>query len=127
MTLLYVGYPLSDHRRNKMNLSACLISVLIYFVHPISADVELDREHLDIYPFCGKLFGYEWHDATSRVVNSKESDTQYPWVVFLKHSFLTKGDGSRIFIITKSCSGTVIGEKQVDFIKKYYDFSTINN
>ena len=105
-----------------MILSACLIFLVLNKVHPISADIEFDKEHLEMYPFCGKLFGYEWHEATSRVVNSKESDTQYPWVVFLKHSFLTKGDGSRIFIITKSCSGTVIGEKQVDFIRKILRF-----
>ena len=116
-----------------MILLAGLAFVVIYIAHSISADIEFDKEHLEMYPFCGKLFGYEWHDATSRVVNSKESETQYPWVVFLKHSFLTKGDGSRIFIITKSCSGTVIGEKQVDFTRNITIFrqliikSMINN
>ena len=80
--------------------------VMIYILHRISAEVGLDKEHLDMYPFCGKLFGYEWHDATSRVVNSKESEIQYPWVVYLKHSILVKdiiSDETRL--ITKKCSG----------------------
>ena len=76
----------------------------------IFAEVELDKQHLEIYPFCGKLFGYEWQGAKSRIVNSKESEIQYPWVVLLKKSFLTKGVKNRI-IANKYCSGTVIGEK----------------
>ena len=76
----------------------------------IFAEVELDKQHLETYPFCGKLFGYEWQDAKSRIVNSKESEMQYPWVVLLKKSFLTEGDNNRI-IANKYCSGTVIGEK----------------
>ena len=88
--------------------------VMIYIIHRISAEVGLDKEHLGMYPFCGKLFGYEWHDATSRVVNSKESEIQYPWVVYLKHTFLVKdiiSDNMRL--IAKKCSGTVIGERHV--------------
>ena len=39
----------------------------------IFAEVKLDDEHLELYPFCGKLFGYQWHDAKSRIVNSIEN------------------------------------------------------
>ena len=86
--------------------------IMMYIIHRISAEVELDKEHLELYPFCGKLFGYEWHDATSRVVNSEESEQNYPWVVYLKHSFLAKdisSDNTRK--LSKKCSGTVIGER----------------
>ena len=79
---------------------------------PAFSKVELDKEHLEIYPFCGKLFGYEWSDATSRIVNSFESDIQYPWVVYMEHKFmiLDEDDGTeRLF--TRYCSGTVIGDK----------------
>ena len=86
--------------------------VIIYILHRISAEVKLDKEHLEMYPFCGKLFGYEWHDATSRVVNSEESEIQYPWVVYLKHSILVKDVISgNTRLISKKCSGTVIGER----------------
>ena len=86
--------------------------VMMYILHRIAAEVELDKEHLELYPFCGKLFGYEWHDATSRVVNSEESEIQYPWVVYLKHSILVKdiisGNTRKI---SKKCSGEQLLEK----------------
>ena len=104
---MYVSDPHFEHRKNEMKLLASLTFVLIYIAHSISADIEFDKEHLDIYPFCGKLFGYEWHDASSRIVNSKESEIQYPWVVFQQHSFLTT-DAHQVL---KVCSGTVIGER----------------
>ena len=71
------------------------------------ATIELDQKHLSMYPYCGKLFGYEWHDATSRVVNSKNSETQYPWVVLVERTKLN------IFIryTVQSCGGTVITER----------------
>ena len=90
-----------------MKLLDGITFLVIYISHPISAAVEIDKEHLDIYPFCGKLFGYERHDASSRIVNSKESEIQYPWVVYLQHSFLTT-DAHQVL---KVCSGTVIGER----------------
>ena len=109
---MYEGDLYHKHRNYKMKISNDFRFVMMYMIHGISADVELDKEHLELYPFCGKLFGYEWHDATSRVVNSKESEIQYPWVVYLRHSILVKdisSDNTRK--IKKMCSGTVIGER----------------
>ena len=79
-----------------------------------SASIELDQEHQSIYPYCGKLFGYEWHDAKSRVVNSKDSETQYPWVVFVMRNYNVVSDKNGITEETmeeKICGGTVIGDK----------------
>ena len=67
-----------------------------------------------MYPYCGKLFGYEWHDATSRVVNSRDSETQYPWVVLVMRSYKAvyeKNGKVEELIEDKYCSGTVIGDK----------------
>ena len=104
---IYVGNLYYKHQKNKMKLLEGITFVVIYIAQAICAAVELDKEHLDIYPFCGKLFGYEKHDASSRIVNSKESEIQYPWVVYLQHSFLTT-DAHQVL---KVCSGTVIGER----------------
>ena len=62
----------------------------------------------------GKLFGYAWHDATSRVVNSRDSETQYPWVVLVMRSYKAvyeKNDKVEELIGDMYCSGTVIGDK----------------
>ena len=78
------------------------------------ATIELDQKHLSMYPYCGKLFGYEWHDATSRVVNSRDSETQYPWVVLVMRSYKAvyeKNGKVEELIEDKYCSGTVIGDK----------------
>ena len=82
-----------------------------------------------MYPYCGKLFGYEWHDATSRIVNSVESEKQYPWVVLVERfhmmvdssedtdseeSYDSDEDGNtEEYGEEQFCSGTVIGEKLV--------------
>ena len=109
---IYEGDLIYKNCINKMKHLDNFKFVMIYILHRISAEVELDKEHLELYPFCGKLFGYEWHDATSRVVNSEESELQYPWVVYLKHSFLAKDKSSgNKRKISKKCSGTVIGER----------------
>ena len=95
-----------------MKISVHFAIVAYYMLLPVFSKVELDEEHLEIYPYCGKLFGYEWSDATGRVVNSFESDIQYPWVVFMEHKFMILEDNDgpeRLF--SGSCSGTVIGDK----------------
>ena len=90
----------------KFTFLVCYISRLVI------ATIELDQKHQSMYPYCGKLFGYEWHDASSRVVNSRESDIQYPWVVLLRRfskiisKTNKKGDPTIAF-----CGGTVITDK----------------
>ena len=79
-----------------------------------SPRIELDQEHQSMYPYCGKLFGYEWHDATSRVVNSKDSEIQYPWVVFVVTESVVvfdKNGNIEESVEDNICSGTVIGNK----------------
>ena len=79
-----------------------------------SARIELDQEHQSMYPYCGKLFGYEWHDAKSRVVNSKDSEIQYPWVVFVVTESVVvfdKNGNTEERVEDGICGGTVIGNK----------------
>ena len=78
------------------------------------ATIKLDQEHLSMYPYCGKLFGHAKHDGESRVVNSKDSEIQYPWVVLVMQEhmgvFEENGNTEEKMIIA-TCGGTVIGDK----------------
>ena len=76
----------------------------------IIAEVNLDEEHLELYPYCGKLFGHKKPITKSRIVNSRESETQYPWVVYLKSSWKVTTRYS-LLPVHGICSGTAIGVK----------------
>ena len=106
------------------NVFSLLINVISQLA---SGTIELDREHLSMYPYCGKLFGYEWHDATSRIVNSIKSEIQYPWVVLVERFYMMvestedtdseeydnsdENGNTEEYGEEQFCSGTVIGEK----------------
>ena len=73
--------------------------------------MELDKEHLKLYPYCGKLFGYARHDAKSRVVNSRESKIQYPWVVYIERISMVVYKDLPESSQDSRCSGTIIGNR----------------
>ena len=97
-----------------MSISVKFSLVICFISHLAISTIEIDLEHQSLYPYCGKLFGYEWHDATSRVVNSKDSEIQYPWVVFVVTESVVVFDknGNKEELIEDGiCGGTVIGNK----------------
>ena len=55
-----------------MNMLTCIVAMSYLSLRPIISKIKVDDEHLELYPFCGKLFGHQWHDARSRIVNSIE-------------------------------------------------------
>ena len=73
------------------------------------SDDKIDERHLELYPYCGKMFGYDMEGTSSRVVNSRESPKQYPWVVYLER--VTKSKMNTDWI--GACTGTVIAFKYV--------------
>ena len=73
----------------------------------LHANGSIDKEHLKIYPYCGKLFGYESEGGSSRITNSRDSQTQYPWVVLVERTKLN----TFIRYTVQSCGGTVITER----------------
>ena len=84
------------------------------FLRADDSTIDVDPEHLKQYPYCGKLFGYKWHDARSRTVNSRESQIQYPWVVYVKTIYrveFTDGSGRTGGMRYSTCSGTIISNK----------------
>ena len=91
--------------------------ILFYESYLSVSKLEFDKEHFEAYPYCGRLFGYEWHDARSRVVNSKESDIQYPWVVLVKNTYVYVyskwGQGPMYdpVLAENYCTGTIVGNK----------------
>lgn len=81
---------------------------------PVFAKVGLDQEHLSLYPYCGKLFGYEFPAPTSRVVNSKESDIQYPWAVLVDRKYKLRNQiTDERYNAGELCGGTVITDRYV--------------
>ena len=85
-----------------------------YTVRADDSTIGVDPEHLKQYTYCGKLFEHEWHDARSRAVNSRESEIQYPWVVYVKRFYrveFTDGSGQTGGMTHASCSGTITGNK----------------
>ena len=86
----------------------CIIS-LFYFTYKASGQEQVDKEHLKLYPYCGRLFGWDSKRANSRVVNSHDSVEYelYPWVVFVSRTYKTKQNIDDV----KICSGTVIAYK----------------
>ena len=96
----------------KTNINYAL--VLCYVSRVAIATIKLDQDHLSMYPYCGKLFGHAKQDGQSRVVNSKDSEIQYPWVVLVMQEhmgvFEENGNTEEKMIIA-TCGGTVIGDK----------------
>ena len=82
---------------------------------PICAKVDFDKNHFSEYPYCGKMFGYGPSDVTSRMVNSKDSMLQYPWVVFVLGTvlYVDKKDKKNTFFQNTICAGTVITDRHV--------------
>ena len=92
------------HVINKL-LRAALIIVIT--LPRLDADDDIDKDHLKMYPYCGKLYGHDSNVEKSRIVNSRDSQTQYPWVVYLIIRSLKKDYSWHV----TACSGTVITEK----------------
>ena len=89
--------------------------VAYHLLLPVFAKVNLDKDHLSEYPYCGKMFGYGLSDASSRMVNSKDSVLQYPWVVFVLGYvlYVDKKDKKNPFWQNTICAGTVITDRHV--------------
>ena len=68
---------------------------------------KIDKKHLELYPYCGKMFWYNHEATTSRVVNSRESPKQYPWVVHVRRTRRNTMNQDE----DKECLGTVIAYK----------------
>ena len=83
--------------------------VCAYFFRICLADDPLiDNDHLEQYPFCGKM-NYPGSDngASARAVNSMDDEDNYRWVALILRQNKQK-DGS---MKTHRCSGTIITDR----------------
>ena len=96
-----------------LNASIIYFMAILYITKNVFSNDQVDEEHLSLYPYCGRLFGYGSNGAKakSRVVNSEDSDEHelYPWVVYVEQKYLHKNN-KHVF---SYCSGTVIAYKHV--------------
>ena len=96
-----------------LNASIIYFMAILYIPKNVFSNDQVDEEHLSLYPYCGRLFGYGSNGAKakSRVVNSEDSDEHelYPWVVYVEQKYLHKNN-KHVF---SYCSGTVIAYKHV--------------
>ena len=85
------------------------ITILYNILYVAFGQEQIDKEHLIMYPYCGRLFGYDEKHAKSRVVNSEDSLEHglYPWVVFVLRTRKNEQNVDE----RKTCSGTVIAYK----------------
>ena len=88
--------------------------IMVYILKSAFCNHYFDEEHRNMYPYCGRLFGYRSDErkAKSRVVNSEDSKEHelYPWVVYLKLKHLQKDLQT---IAVSACMGTIIAYKHV--------------
>ena len=82
-----------------------LMVVMVHFVTNYAiANTEIDQRHLKLYPFCGRFPNSDDVFASSRVVNSRDSDKTYPWVVGITRRNINKNMQMEM----STCSGSVI-------------------
>ena len=93
----------------SQKFSTHYITILYNIVYVAFSQEQIDKEHLTMYPYCGRLFGYDEKHAKSRVVNSEDSleHELYPWVVLVLRISKNKQNKDD----TKFCSGTVVAYK----------------
>ena len=64
-----------------------MVHLLIHY--SLATNEQIDQEHLMLYPYCGMMPKQDDSSgASSRVVNSKDSEKRYPWVLFVRRKNL---------------------------------------
>ena len=97
-----------------LNFLICYFVIMVHILRSAFCNHYFDEDHQNVYPYCGRLFGYRSDEgvAKSRVVNSEDSKDHelYPWVVFLIHKYLQKDSKTTA---TEVCTGAIIAYKHV--------------
>ena len=96
-----------------LNVSTFYFITTICIPKIVSSNDQVDEEHLNLYPYCGRVFCYhsQGDDAKSRIVNSEDSNDHelHPWVVYVEQRYMHKNNKHTF----SYCSGTVIAYKHV--------------
>ena len=88
------------------------LAILLLWVYVLGIcladDSLIDDDHLEQYPFCGKMnYPANTHGASARVVNSKDDKDNYRWVAFIARKEKQKNGSWK----RHRCSGSIITER----------------
>ena len=81
-----------------------MIAIAYFLTRSSIANTEIDQDHLKLYPYCGRMSKDDPEPSSSRIVNSRDSRREYPWVVFVKRMNIRKNKNKG----NSYCSGSVI-------------------
>ena len=97
----------------SLNSSSGYIIIVWCIIGIVCSIEQIDKEHFKLYPYCGRMFGYDSGNAKSRVVNSEDSleHELYPWVVYVERKRKNAADSKDTFL---RCVGTVIAYRYVN-------------
>ena len=97
----------------SLNSSSGYIIIVWCIIGIVCSIEQIDKEHFKLYPYCGRMFGYDSGNAESRVVNSEDSleHELYPWVVYVERKRKNAADSKDTFL---RCVGTVIAYRYVN-------------
>ena len=74
----------------------------------LADDSLIDNDHLEQYPFCGKMnYPGNANGARARAVNSMDDENNYRWVALIVRKDKQKNGSMK----THRCSGTIITER----------------
>ena len=122
--------------KQKISKTACLLTTLVFMLNTVTGSsssassssssssrhsngLSKDKEHSDMYPYCGGIKYYpkkaiKWpniKDASSRIANSKKSAMRYPWVMLVQRKTKHDIDKDGNDVLELTCSGTVLTER----------------
>ena len=94
---------------NDLLRTSIFLSMLVCSFDAIQTpdDSWIDKEHLELYPYCGQMKTKNTDGTAARIINSKESSESYRWVVRVGRKTLSK----TMEMQSGDCSGTVITER----------------
>ena len=106
----------------SLRLPSGYIITLCSIIHHAFSIEQTDKEHFKLYPYCGRLFGYDSDNAKSRVVNSEDSIEHelYPWVVYVTRK---RKNAATLLFESLACGGTVIAYKYVYLFSRIFEIS----
>ena len=101
--------------RNPICKSAYLgliFTIILLLADTNVADPEIDKEHMNLFPTCGKMS----KTASHRLTNTEESKIHYPWVIkvlrYWRKKAATNGEklvhGEEWWEKIGKCGGTIL-------------------
>ena len=84
-----------------------LFCILYLFNTCIASKADIDKDHYDMFPYCGKI--HPAADQTNaRAINAEDSKDTYRWAALFVRVNTQPKDGKKVKSI---CSGTIISDR----------------